>query len=88
MAHSTIMQRLVLLTAVPVIALLTSSSILIKDSYDSYQGAVKAGRIIEVAVAAGDLIHPLQIERGMSAGFLQSNGEIRGCASAQPGENR
>ena len=75
MAHPTIMQRLTLLTAVPVLALILSSGILIWDSFGRYQTAVQSRIIMEVAVASGDLIHPLQIERGMSAGFIQSKGQ-------------
>jgi len=75
MTHSTIMQRLTLLTAVPVIALILSSGVLIWDSFGRYQSANQARSIMEVAVAAGDLIHPIQIERGMTAGFIQSNGQ-------------
>jgi methyl-accepting chemotaxis protein len=69
------MQRLTLLTAVPVIALILSSGMLIWDSFVRYQSAVQARSIMEVAVAAGDLIHPMQIERGATAGFVQSNGQ-------------
>lgn len=75
MTHSTIAQRLTLLTAVPVIALILSSGMLIWDSFGRYQSAVQARSIMEVAVAAGDLIHPIQIERGATAGFIQSNGQ-------------
>ncbi|HEU0234719.1 MAG TPA: methyl-accepting chemotaxis protein [Gallionella sp.] len=75
MKHSTIMQRLTLLTAVPVIALILSSGMLIWDSFGRYQSAVQARSIMEVAVAAGDLIHPIQVERGFTAGFVQSKGE-------------
>lgn len=75
MTHSTIMQRLTLLTAVPLIALILSSGMLIWDSYGRYQSAVQARSIMEVAVAAGDLIHPVQIERANTAGFIQSNGQ-------------
>jgi len=75
MAHSTIMQRLTLLTAVPVIALILSSGMLIWDSFDRYQSAVQAHSIMKVAVAAGDLIHPMQVERGFTAGFVQSKGQ-------------
>ena len=75
MTHSTIAQRLTLLTAVPVIALILSSGMLIWDSFGRYQSAVQARSIMEVAVAAGDLIHPIQVERGATAGFIQSNGQ-------------
>ena len=83
MTHSTIVQRLTLLTAVPVIALILSSGMLIWGSFDRYQSAVQARNIMEVAVAAGDLIHPMQIERGMSVGFIQSKGQK--FADALPG---
>jgi len=75
MTHSTIMQRLILLTAVPLIALILSSGMLIWDSLGRYQNAKQAHGIMELAVAAGDLIHPMQIERGMSVGFIQSKGQ-------------
>lgn len=75
MVHPTIMQRLTLLTAVPVLALILSSGILIWDSFGRYQTAIQSRSIMEATVAAGDLIHPLQIERGMSVGFIQSNGQ-------------
>lgn len=75
MTRSTIAQRLTLLTAVPVIALILSSGMLIWDSFSRYQSAVQARSIMEVAVAAGDLIHPMQVERGATAGFVQSNGQ-------------
>ena len=75
MAHSTIAQRLTLLTAVPVIALILSSGMLIWDSFDRYRNADQARNFVEVAVAVGDLIHPMQVERGMTAGFVSSKGQ-------------
>jgi len=75
MTRSTIAQRLTLLTAVPVIALILSSGALVWDSLSRYQNAVQAHSIMEVAVASGELIHPMQVERGTTAGFIQSNGQ-------------
>jgi len=75
MTHSTIAQRLALLTAVPLIALILSSGMQVWDSLHRYQNANHARDIMEVAVAAGDLIHPMQAERGMSVGFIQSKGQ-------------
>ncbi len=75
MTHSTIAQRLTLLTAVPVVALALSSGMLIWDSFDRYQNADQARSLMEVAVSAGDLIHPMQVERGMTAGFVSSKGQ-------------
>ena len=54
------------------IALILSSGTLILDSFDRYQNADQARSIMEVAVAAGDLIHPMQVERGMTVGSIQS----------------
>jgi methyl-accepting chemotaxis protein len=75
MTRSTIAQRLTLLTAVPVIALILSCGALVWDSLGRYQNAVQAHDIMEIAVASGDLIHPMQVERGTTAGFIQSNGQ-------------
>ena len=52
MTHSTIAQRLTLLTAVPLIALILSSGMLVWDSFTRYQNANQARSIMEVAVAA------------------------------------
>lgn len=75
MKRSTITQRLILLTAIPVTALILSSGMLIWESFGRYQNAVLAQKVMGVAVAAGELIHPMQIERGMTAGFIQSKGQ-------------
>lgn len=75
MTHSTIMQRLTLLTAVPVIALMLSSGTLIWNSYEQFRNAGQAQKIIRVAVASGELVHHIQIERGMTAGFIPSGGQ-------------
>ena len=75
MNRATIGQRLILLTAIPVTALVLSSGILIWESFERYRNARQAHSIMEVAVAAGDLIHPMQIERGMTVGFIQSKGQ-------------
>ncbi|MBI1888177.1 MAG: methyl-accepting chemotaxis protein [Nitrosomonadales bacterium] len=76
MERSTIVQRLILLTAIPVTALILSSGILIWENFSRYQNAKQAHSIMEVAVAAGDLIHPMQIERGMTAGSIQSHDQM------------
>ena len=75
MNHSTIVQRIILAVVMPVTILILLSGVLIWKSFHDYQNAVQAKSIMEIAVAAGDLIHPMQIERGMTAGFIQSNGQ-------------
>ncbi len=71
---TSITQRLAMLVAVPLIALAVSAGILIHDSYGRYRNAGQAQALMAAAVSAGNLIHALQIERGASAGFLQSKG--------------
>ena len=72
MTHSTIVQRLILLAAVPIMALALSSGKLIWDSFDRYQNAGQARSIMELVAAAGDLMHVLQVERGITVGSIQS----------------
>lgn len=75
MHTSTIAQRLMLLVIVPLIALAVLAGILMTQSFNTYRDSVKTNQLMSVAVSAGDLIHTLQIERGSTAGFLQSNGK-------------
>ena len=53
-------------------ALVLSSGKLIWDSFDRYQNAGQARSIMELVVAAGDLMHVLQVERGITVGSIQS----------------
>ncbi|HWV17231.1 MAG TPA: methyl-accepting chemotaxis protein [Rhodocyclaceae bacterium] len=75
MSATTIKQRLFLLMSLPLIALLVSSASLVRSAYDGYQSANRTQVALDAAVAAGALVHTLQVERGMSVGFLQSRGE-------------
>ncbi|MDP2824875.1 MAG: nitrate- and nitrite sensing domain-containing protein, partial [Sulfuritalea sp.] len=59
---------------VPLLALAVTAINLIRNAYDDYRGATVTQEVLKVAVVAGDLIHTLQIERGSTAGFLQSKG--------------
>lgn len=83
MKRSTILQRLILLTAVPVIALLISSAILVWKSFDQYQKSVQARIVMDLTSTTAALVYPLQIERGTTAGFLRSKGQK--FADALPG---
>ena len=74
MKATTIRQRLLFLVMVPMLALAVTAINLIRNAYDDYRSATVTQEVLRVAVAAGDLIHTLQIERGSTAGFLQSKG--------------
>ena len=59
---------------VPLLALAVTSINLIRHVYEDYRGAVVTREALRLAVAAGELIHALQTERGSTAGFLRSGG--------------
>jgi methyl-accepting chemotaxis protein len=71
---SSIRQRLVLLILVPLLALALTAAKLIFNAQSDYRGAQLTQEVLHVAVSSGELIHTLQIERGATAGFLQSKG--------------
>ncbi len=75
MKLSSIMQRLILLVTVPLIALTILAGALIAQAYASYRNSVQTHELMGIAVSAGNLIHTLQIERGATAGYLQSKGQ-------------
>jgi methyl-accepting chemotaxis protein len=74
MKTTTIRQRLFLLVIVPLLALAITAGNLIYKAYGDYRGATLTQGVLKVAVAAGELVHTLQIERGATAGFIQSKG--------------
>ncbi|MDX8398710.1 MAG: methyl-accepting chemotaxis protein [Gallionellaceae bacterium] len=75
MRSQTIANRLILLVIVPLIALAILAGILIKQSLNSYLNSVQTNQLMSLAVSAGNLVHTLQVERGSTAGFLQSKGQ-------------
>jgi len=75
MKLSSISQRLVLLVAVPLVALTTLAGLLINQAYTTYQNSIQTHQLMSLSVNAGNLIHTLQIERGATVGFLQSKGQ-------------
>jgi len=83
MKSSTIRQRLLLLALVPLLALAVTATNLLRNAFMDYRSATLTQEVLKVGVAAGELIHTLQIERGSTAGFLQSKGAK--FADALPG---
>ncbi|WP_137009492.1 methyl-accepting chemotaxis protein [Aquitalea aquatilis] len=72
---STIRNRLLLLIMVPLLVLSSFSLLLLVQNYNQYQKAQQTRNLMELAIASGNLIHSMQIERGASAGYLQSHGQ-------------
>lgn len=75
MVSTSVFQRLVLLVIVPLSALTITAVMLVRQAYVVYQNSTQTLHLMDVSVSAGNLIHTLQIERGATAGFLQSKGQ-------------
>ena len=54
----------------PLIGLIIISGFLLVDQYRSYQKTRKMESLIHISIQFGNLIHMIQKERGLSAGFL------------------
>ena len=75
MHPTSIIHRLILLVIVPLLALTTLAGMQIWQAFGAYQNSGQTLRLMDLSVSAGHLIHMLQIERGATAGFLQSKGQ-------------
>ena len=75
MRRSTIMQRLALLAAVPLIALTLSAVFLVWQAVTTLRDASHTQYLMDLSIRIGNLVHTLQIERGATAGFVQSRGQ-------------
>lgn len=75
MRHTSIIQRLILLAIVPLLALTVLAGMQISQAFGTYRDSGQTRRLMYLSVSAGNLIHTLQIERGATAGFLQSKGQ-------------
>ncbi|RYV03992.1 chemotaxis protein [Shewanella sp. OPT22] len=69
-----ITQKLALLICPPIIGALIGGSLLIKEEWESYQNLHSLVQLTELAETNSNLVHQLQKERGMSAGFISSGG--------------
>ncbi|MBS1230705.1 MAG: methyl-accepting chemotaxis sensory transducer [Proteobacteria bacterium] len=75
MRTTSVIQRLFVLVSIPLLALLVSAGMQSWQTFAAYQSSSQTLRLMELSVSAGKLIHVLQIERGATAGFLQSKGQ-------------
>jgi methyl-accepting chemotaxis protein len=74
MKFTSVIQRLFLLVSVPLLALVVSAGMQTRQTFVAYQNSGQTLHLMDLSVSAGKLIHTLQIERGATAGFLQSKG--------------
>lgn len=82
----TVGQYLLILVALPLIGLLVFSYSLISSGLSVKKDAEHTEQLVALNLAAAELVHRLQIERGSSAGFLTSRG--RSFADVLPGYRR
>jgi methyl-accepting chemotaxis protein len=66
--------RLMLLAVIPLIVILIYSSVTIFGLYQEKNNLLEIKNRIQEAEYLANLIHPMQIERGLSVGYIASNG--------------
>jgi methyl-accepting chemotaxis protein len=66
--------RLIVLVAVPLVALSISAGLGALLEWQGHRRAREAQHLLRVGAVLGDVIHDLQLERGLSAGFAESGG--------------
>lgn len=66
--------QILILSLVPIIALLAVGGFLSVTTFLKWRGEVVAQKYVEQGVLYGDLAHALQAERGISTGFILSGG--------------
>ncbi|WP_432743769.1 nitrate- and nitrite sensing domain-containing protein [Methylobacter sp. G7] len=71
---SSLRSKLILMTAIPALALLYFAGIGVFERLSTSKEMVKLGVLVDVSVKIGAVAHEMQKERGMSASFLSSNG--------------
>ena len=67
--------KLILLVTVPLLTLTIFSAIGARTEWLRYEAAHETEKMMHLAAALGDVIHNLQVERGTSSGFSQSQGK-------------
>ncbi len=67
--------KLIVLVSIPLFGFFLFGGIVIYEDVNTFLGANKTAKQTQLAIHASQLIHELQKERGMTAGFLGSRGE-------------
>ncbi|MDX1693382.1 MAG: nitrate- and nitrite sensing domain-containing protein [Ketobacteraceae bacterium] len=73
--NMSVIWKILLIALLPIAGLLYFSSQVIQDSYNEYQAAAEMETGIELSINVGNLVHNLQNERGMTAGYVASGGQ-------------
>lgn len=70
-----IKQKLILIMLIPLMVVILLAAKLAIDSFSTSKNLKDLDNVVVLSVKIGDLVHETQKERGMTAGFLGSNGE-------------
>jgi methyl-accepting chemotaxis protein len=79
--------RLLAALCLPVLATVTFAGLEVRDAARDYGQASKMVSVAGELGAIGDLVHDLQVERGLTAGFLGSNG-VKGKDALQAARDK
>ena len=75
MKNISIANKLILLLLLPLMGLVAYSVISAQQNYLHWRNLAQTDSLMKFAVSIGNIAHYLQIERGATAGFIQSRGE-------------
>ena len=70
-----IKQKLILIMLIPLFVVILLAAKLAVDSFSASRNLQSLDNVVILSIKIGDLVHETQKERGMTAGFLGSNGE-------------
>ncbi len=71
----TLIQQIMIISVIPILTILFFAYSIIDREYDAYTSTDKLQSALEISFAATNLVHELQKERGLTAGFLASKGK-------------
>jgi len=74
MRSLSIFSKLILILVLPLLGIVFYSGMNARDHYLSWKGLSTTETLIGLSTSLGDLTHTLQVERGSTAGFIQSGG--------------
>ena len=74
MRNLRIAAKIALLLLIPLLSVIGYTLHNVRSAYTDWQSLATTESLMDMAVALGDLTHNLQIERGATAGFVQSKG--------------
>lgn len=72
---STLRMQLAMILIIPLIGVLFFTQLKVRENLAQQAESEKVQGLVEISLAASNLVHELQKERGMSAGFIGSKGQ-------------